>query len=323
MAQRRTARKGDYVVDGVLYRAGRRLWTAEEDAVVRELYADIPTELVAAQLDRPIASVYVRAKQLGLKKSPEYIARECGIQPGDTRGRATQFRPGHVPANKGVRRPGWAPGRMKETQFKTGERRGAAARRWMPVGSTRLMNGYVYRKVSDIQNVPYTVNWKLEHLLVWESAHGPVPPQHVIVFRNKDACDIRLENLECISRTELMRRNSVHNLPPPLKQTVQLLGVINRHIRRRLNHAAEEHDRRPTQSPVRDPRTAEGRRRPDGHHARSGGRRRGESDRRECEGRSGLYEGDGRELGHKVHPDRSGGPAPTASVATRTGVVRR
>ena len=29
----------------------------------------------------------------------------------------------------------------------------------MPIGSTRLMDGYVYFKVADVPNVPYTVNW--------------------------------------------------------------------------------------------------------------------------------------------------------------------
>jgi len=55
----------------------------------------------------------------------------------------------------------------------------------------------------------------------------------VVIFRNADHADIRLENLELITRRELMLRNSVHNLPKPLAQAVQLLGALNRQIRRR------------------------------------------------------------------------------------------
>jgi hypothetical protein len=80
-----------------------------------------------------------------------------------------------VPANKGLRRPGWGPGRMKTTQFK-GQRNGTAAAHWMPIGSTRLIDGYVYVKVADVPNVPYMVNWKPEHHLIWTRAHGPMPP---------------------------------------------------------------------------------------------------------------------------------------------------
>ena len=38
------------------------------------------------------------------------------------RGRKYEFKPGNVPANKGLRRPGFAPGRMAKTQFKKGHK---------------------------------------------------------------------------------------------------------------------------------------------------------------------------------------------------------
>lgn len=90
--------------------------------------------------------------------------------------------------------------------------------------------------MSDVPNVPYTVNWKAEHVLIWMAARGAVPAGHAVVFRNGDKADIRLENLECIARRALMARNSVHNLPKPLAQAVQLLGALNRQIRRRTTH---------------------------------------------------------------------------------------
>jgi len=103
----------------------------------------------------------------------------------------------------------------------------------MPIGSTRLVDGYVYRKVSDVPNVPYTVNWKPEHHLIWIAANGPIPPRHALTFRNGDRTDVRLENLALISRRQLMARNTVHNLPKPLASAVQLLGALNRQIRKR------------------------------------------------------------------------------------------
>ena len=125
---------------------------------------------------------------------------------------------------------------MTETQFKPGHRSN-----WMPIGSTRLIDGYLYRKVSDVPNVVHTVNWKVEHVLIWERAHGPVPPGHALAFRNHDRTDTRLDNLECITRRALMARNTIHNLPEPLKQTVRLLGALTRQIRRRTQHHAEQH----------------------------------------------------------------------------------
>jgi hypothetical protein len=125
---------------------------------------------------------------------------------------------------------------MKETQFKKGER----SQNYMPLGSTRLIDGYVYRKVSDVPNVPYTVNWKPEHHLIWAKVHGPIPRGHALKFRDGDRMNTRLDNLQLITRRELMRRNTIHNLPQPLKSTIHLLGQLNRHIRERTTDAAPD-----------------------------------------------------------------------------------
>jgi hypothetical protein len=66
----------------------------------------------------------------------------------------------------------------------------------------------------------------------------------VLAFRNGDRRAIRLKNLKCISRRELMARNTVHNLPRPLAQTILLLGALNHQIRKRTK-VHEEQDRRP------------------------------------------------------------------------------
>ena len=60
-----------------------------------------------------------------------------------------------------------------------------------------------------------------------------MPPKHVVVFRNGDRADIRIENLECISRRELAARNTIHRYPPEVKELIRLQGKVNRAIRRR------------------------------------------------------------------------------------------
>jgi len=228
------------------FRAGKRLWSQADDRALRRTYPHAPTPVVARQLRRSVHAIYVRAGAMGLHKSAAYMASPDAyrFRRGQGVGEAFRFQPGHVPANKGLRRPGWAPGRMKQTQFKPGARSGKAAQHWLPIGSTRLMDGYVYVKVADVPNVPYTVNWLPLHILEWERVHGPMPAGHALAFRNRDRTDARLENLELITRRELMARNSVHRLPPALKQTVMLLGALNRQVRRRTRDA--EHDRRST-----------------------------------------------------------------------------
>jgi hypothetical protein len=126
---------------------------------------------------------------------------------------------------------------MRETQFKPG----VSSWRTMPIGSTRLVDGYVYVKVAAVPHVPYTVNWLPLHIIEWERVHGPLPAGHCLWFKDGDRLNVDVANLELHTRAENLARNSVHNLPKPLAQAVQLLGALTRQIRRRTR---EEQDRR-------------------------------------------------------------------------------
>lgn len=218
----------------------RRPWSADDDALIRALYPDTPTAELARRLNRSLSSVYQRSQTLGLHKSAAYLASPAAGRTNGRQGIGTRFEKGHAPANKGLRRPGYAPGRMRETQFKPGQR----GSRWMPIGSTRVVGGYEYTKTSDIRStkggrgfVPWTRNWQPTHVLLWEAKHGPLPKGHAVAFKNGDKRDIRLDNLELITRGDLMRRNTLHNLPKPLAQTYQLIGALNRKINRKARQA--------------------------------------------------------------------------------------
>ena len=213
----------------------RRPWSASEDTELRELYSDTPTAEIARQLQRSVSSVYLRAYTFGLRKSQAYLASAAACRLHGVAGVRTRFQKGQTPFNKGLRRPGWAPGRMRETQFQKGVRRGVAVQLYKPIGTERLSkDGYLERKVND--DLPLQARWRAVHLVEWERVNGRIPAGHALVFRNGDKTDIRLDNLELITRAALMKRNSVHNLPQPLAQVVQLLGALNRKIRRRTHH---------------------------------------------------------------------------------------
>lgn len=218
-------------------KARRRFWQPEEDAQLRQLYSGVATTQIGQRMGRPIAAIYNRAKHLGLKKSAAYLATLAAASKLPVVGAAFRFPKGHAPANKGTRRPGWSAGRMQETQFKKGQ----SGWNWHAIGSRRLCGGYLYTKISDHRRVPWTKNWRPTHILHWETYRGPVPRGFKLRFKNGDRRDIRIGNLEALTHAEMMRRNSVHNLPQPLVQVVQLLGAIQRRIIRRVR---EEQDRR-------------------------------------------------------------------------------
>jgi hypothetical protein len=207
-------------------------WTPEEKALMRAQYPDTPTADVARQLGRPIGQVYQAADRLGLKKSAEYLAGQhaCRLRRDDI-GKEYRFQKGNIPANKGLRRPGWAPGRMAETQFKPGH---FPVNTYKPLGTERVnKEGHVQRKRSD--SGPRHTRWVSLHVLLWTMARGPVPDGHAITFSKpwQSGMSLRekIDCLEMVSRAELLRRNSVQRFPPELRRVIQLRGVLSRKIR--------------------------------------------------------------------------------------------
>jgi hypothetical protein len=221
----------------------RRYWTMEELFRLEELYPECRTDQVASEFGRGLCSVYNMAQILGLAKSQTFLdSEESGrLHKGQTRAEAvkTQFPKGHVPANKGLRRPGYAPGRMKETQFQKGQRTGIAARNWMPIGTIRSgCEGYLRIKVREaVHGTEYTgfgntKVWPLYNRWLWEQQHGPIPPKHIVAFTDGDRSHCVIENLELRSKADNARRNGMWtNLPRELAEAIQLNGALKRKIR--------------------------------------------------------------------------------------------
>lgn len=221
---------------------GRHQWTAAEDALLRRRYPDEQAAAIARDMGFRVSQVHQRAAKLGLHKSEAF--KESDRSGRIARGRqhpnmiAHRFPKGHVPANKGLRRPGWAPGRMGETQFKKGQLSGRAREVVQPIGAERLnKDGILQRKVNN--DLPFQRRWKAVHTIVWEAARGPVPRGHVVVFRDHNRRNFDLANLELVSWQENMRRNSYHNrYPKEVARLIQLKGALNRKINRKTRQAA-------------------------------------------------------------------------------------
>lgn len=223
----------------------RKEWTAAEDRLLRRHFPHERSAAVAERLGRSVNAVSMRAHAMGLRKSVAFLsgAMSGRLRAGGNQASiSTRFKPGDTPWNKGVPGATGLHPNCVRTHFKAGVRQGRAAQLHQPVGATRLVDGgYLSIKISD--EGPFHRRWRYAHLIAWERVNGPLPAGHAVVFRNGDKTDIRLDNLELITRAQLMRRNSHHGrVPPEVSRLIQLRGALNRQINRK-ERQREQHDR--------------------------------------------------------------------------------
>ena len=232
--------------DGVTKSRGinrpKHQWTDEERAVLVARYADTKTADLAADLGLRESQVYQQAKRIGLSKSAAFLrsALSGRLIYGHERGGSTRFKKGQVSHNKGVRRPGYCVGRMGETQFP----KGGLPHNTMPVGTERLVDGYVRIKVADNRRPAYK-NWISKHQYLWEQANGPMPAKHIVRFKDGNVANVALENLECVSRAEHAATRGLHSLPPEVVKVHQLRGAIMRQINKHRPPAPKKRTGRP------------------------------------------------------------------------------
>lgn len=204
----------------------RTPWTAEQDATLRARYPHEKTERLVEALGHSISSIYQRAANLRLRKTPEFLASPDARRLDGKIGAAGRFKKGHQSWNAGMK--GLQTGGVA-TRFKPGHRGGKAVDLYQPIGAERISkDGYLQRKIND--DMPLQRRWRGVHILVWEAANGPLPEGHAVSFRDGNKQNTALDNLDLVTRAELMARNSIHNLPEELKDVIRLNGVIRRKI---------------------------------------------------------------------------------------------
>ena len=153
-------------------------------------------------------------EKFGCKLSADSIKAKC-LRMGLKTGRTGCFSPGHKTWNKGLK------GYMgaNSTSFK----KGSTPHNHKPIGHERItVDGYVEIKTAE-PNV-----FELKHRQIWEQHHGKIPDNHVLVFKNMNKQDCRLNNLMLITRAELARLNQSFSklATPDTNETCILMAKI-------------------------------------------------------------------------------------------------
>jgi hypothetical protein len=193
---------------------------------------------VSQRLGRASTNVYHRAHKLGLAKSVAYLESPaaCRLRRGDNVGAKHRFPKGNVPANKGLRRPGWSPGRMSETQFKKGQ----SPRNTKFAGHERVSkDGYVEISVTETNpHTGYERRYVLKHRWLWEQLHGPVPKGMVLKSIDGNKQNTDPSNWKPVPRGLLPRLNGrfgrdYDRAPAELKPTIMAIAQLEHAVDQR------------------------------------------------------------------------------------------
>ena len=116
-------------------------------------------------------------------------------------GRTGHYEKGRAPENKGKKRPFNAASAAH--QFKPGHRSGRAEALYQPIGTEKMRDGYLVRKVND--DMPLQRRWRAVHLIRWEEINGPIPPGHALKCLDGDRTNTDPANWQLVHRGVLPR----------------------------------------------------------------------------------------------------------------------
>lgn len=206
----------------------RRKYSEDDVRYVAEHYATMSAREISEKLGCSHSWVVSTAKELGVRKSREWIAERAKVVTmllahGS---KATRFKPGHRPMNKGLKQEEYMTpeqiAKTAATRFKKGNRPVG----WRPVGSERT-NVEGYREIKMREGLR---GWDPKHKVVWEAYNGEVPKGYCISFLNGDKQDCRIQNLYLKTKRELLMENGFASYPKEVRDVIHLRAVLKREI---------------------------------------------------------------------------------------------
>lgn len=203
---------------------GRTNFTIEEDDFIKQNYLRMPIKTIGRELSRSGCGIVGRMKHLNLVVPAEIIYQ---------RKLDSNFKAGHIPDNKGKKQYEYmtpeAIEKTKHTWFKKGHVPGNV----LPNGSETLRTDKRSGKSYTLIKVKGNVKLVYKHIYLWEQHYKTkLPKGSNVIFRDGNNFNFEIENLQCITNAELMKRNSIHRYPTELKQQIRKLGKLKTIIKK-------------------------------------------------------------------------------------------
>jgi len=205
----------------------RTFWTEKEIKFLTDNYSDMNTADIATILKRPLSGVYGKAYTMGLKKSKQYLALmlEREAKKLAELGKNYQFKKGNVPYNYGQKMSTKNYEKLQKTMFIKGRKPHNTRKEGE---ESKSVDGYTYVKIADN-------DWRLKHRVVYENINGPIPNDYIVVFKDNNQLNFDINNLELISKSENMLRNTIHKYPETIKEIIKLNNKLKKQINAKQN----------------------------------------------------------------------------------------
>jgi hypothetical protein len=200
----------------------RSLWKPQEIEYLKANYADTYTSALCKNLDRSYSAICYQAYKLNLYKSGTFMDIELQKQANRIKidGKQFQFSKGQTPPNKGQKMSSEVYEKVKYTMFKKGE----IPRNTKQEGYEMIdKDGYVKIKVQD--------KMAYKHRVIWEQHNDKLNKGDVVRFKDGNKLNCTIENLELVSRSENMIKNTIHRFPEEVKSTIKLLTKLKKKIK--------------------------------------------------------------------------------------------
>lgn len=138
----------------------------------------------------------------------------------------SRFKKGVQVWNAGLK--GWqAGGNSINTQFKKGNK----PKNTKYNGAERISkDGYVEMRISENK-------WVLKHRYIYEQHHKvKLESNQYVSFIDGNKTNLDINNLQLISRAEMMLKNTIHQYPTELKESIKLVNKVNKIINEKYKH---------------------------------------------------------------------------------------
>jgi hypothetical protein len=200
-------------------------WSLADDTYLINAYKEKTARQIGIELGRTRASIKNRINKLALKLDPETREERCNI---------SKFVKGQVPFNKGKKITEFmnaeAIEKLKQTQFKKGQiPHNVKTDGVITIRADKIGHKYQYIRIANNK-------WELYQRVVYEKHFGKIPADCNIRFKDGNAMNCEIENLQLITKTENMAMNTIQRFPPELIETIKLSHKLNKLILKKQNH---------------------------------------------------------------------------------------